>query len=257
PRLSLLGRICTLLIGLSALFSGTARVDQPAAIWQQANQLYQQEQYEQAAAAYHRLDSAGFQSASLYYNLGNCYYRMSHIAPAVLYYERALFLDPTNSIIKDNLQLAQARVDPGITTLEPMFLIRWWNHLQVAFSPSVWGIVAFLIFLSLLTLIYGQQRRPIAFFGRWLALASCLLIGAFLMLYLSYRQYAHTDKMVVMEPETPFFETANMTATPESVLPEGLVVHFSRAQGNRYAVRLPNGNEGWVAAERLQKVQPE
>ena len=52
------------------------------------DKLYQKGNYAQAVRGYEKLLEQG-ESAALYYNLGNCYYRLDNIPHAVLAYERA------------------------------------------------------------------------------------------------------------------------------------------------------------------------
>jgi len=52
------------------------------------DKLYQKGNYMQAVKGYEKLLKQG-ESAALYYNLGNSYYRLDNIPHAVLSYERA------------------------------------------------------------------------------------------------------------------------------------------------------------------------
>jgi len=83
-----------------------------------ANDLYVATSYAQAIEVYEEISKQGYESATLYYNLGNAYYRINKIAPAILNYERALRLDPSNLDIQHNLKLAKAKtVDKMKATL--------------------------------------------------------------------------------------------------------------------------------------------
>ena len=63
------------------------------------DQSYQTEHYSDAIALYLEAMERDGTSSDLYYNLGNAYYRSGQIADAILSYERALRLDPTNSVL--------------------------------------------------------------------------------------------------------------------------------------------------------------
>jgi tetratricopeptide (TPR) repeat protein len=80
----------------------------PGAVFNRANALYDGGEYEQAAQLYERLVDAGLTDASLFYNLGNSYYKSGAIGRAVLYYERARRLDPRNEDINANLSMARS-----------------------------------------------------------------------------------------------------------------------------------------------------
>src|ERR1700744_3575460 len=76
-------------------------------LWQKANELYQQKQYDSAAQCLEQIAALKPQNEIVYYNLGNTYYKLNKIAPAVLNYERALRINPDYKEAKDNLLLAQ------------------------------------------------------------------------------------------------------------------------------------------------------
>ena len=73
------------------------------------NDLYKKGQYEQAIDAYSTVLNAKKQSAELYFNIGNCYYKLNKVAPAIYNYEKALVLDPNNPDVLNNLKFAQKR----------------------------------------------------------------------------------------------------------------------------------------------------
>ena len=45
-------------------------------LYSRANQLYKTKQFRQAADEYEKLIGQGYKNAEVYYNLGNCYYKM-------------------------------------------------------------------------------------------------------------------------------------------------------------------------------------
>nr|HPH16215.1 tetratricopeptide repeat protein [Bacteroidales bacterium] len=75
---------------------------------QRAKILYDTQQYDSVIVLYNQLISSGNVSDKLYFNLANAYYKQREIAQAILWYERALVLDPYNDDIRNNLRIAQA-----------------------------------------------------------------------------------------------------------------------------------------------------
>ena len=64
---------------------------------------------------------------TLYYNLGNAYYRMDDITHAVLAYERALLLSPGDTDVRFNLQMARSKTIDKIVPESEMFFVTWRN----------------------------------------------------------------------------------------------------------------------------------
>ena len=76
-------------------------------LFNEANDLYAKKNYEEAAKKYEAIVANGFESSALYYNLGNAYFKIKNIPSAILYYEKAALLDPSNDDIVFNLELAR------------------------------------------------------------------------------------------------------------------------------------------------------
>ena len=59
-----------------------------------AHSAYDREHYQEALQLYLQEAQNTGTSSNLFYNIGNAYYRMSDYTHAILYYERALRLNP-------------------------------------------------------------------------------------------------------------------------------------------------------------------
>ena len=96
----------------------------------QANSLYLSAHYVESIAAYEKLLQGGVESAALYYNLGNAYYRTGKIAASILNYERALKLDPNNKDAKYNLELVNSKKVDRINSVDKLFFVQWIDSLR-------------------------------------------------------------------------------------------------------------------------------
>ena len=63
---------------------------------EQANKAYSEDKFIEALKLYEEAVAKEGVSTELYYNIGNTYYRLGSKGKAILYYERALALDPSN-----------------------------------------------------------------------------------------------------------------------------------------------------------------
>lgn len=229
----------------------------PDSLWVQGNHYYSQKLYDTALRYYRQIEVKGLDNAALFYNMGNTYYRLGNTAKSVLYYERALFRDPQNKTIKDNLSLAQARVQLPMTPKTPVFFISWWQAFLQYVSPIIWATIMLLCFLVGLWYIYKNIKRGglSQFAGRWLALVASGFIISGLFFYFSYHVRAYSNKAVVMIDNTPFYSHKGDTDAVGQ-LPEGSVVKIKLEKEGWYDVNLPNGSRAWVSVNSLEKVQP-
>ena len=72
--------------------------------WNTASQAYTDGQWNEAIASYEQINSIGLESAALYCNMGNAYYKDGNISRAILNYERALKVDPSYEDARFNLE---------------------------------------------------------------------------------------------------------------------------------------------------------
>lgn len=127
------------------------------------------EDYLEAIRLYNAAIEKDGSSAAIYYNLGNAYYRADSLAKAIICYERALRLDPTDKDIRANLDFVNSKIidaqsSNGITNV----LVE--KSMQM-FSPNGWAIISVIIFVGVLLLAAGYifsrniRLRKVYFFA--------------------------------------------------------------------------------------------
>lgn len=91
------------------------------AAFQNANRMYDDGEYDEAALTYERLIGLGADDPTLYYNLANAYYKTDDLGRAILNYMRARRLAPFDADIAANLDLAlrKAETSPSLRTRPP------------------------------------------------------------------------------------------------------------------------------------------
>ena len=97
--------IFTFLFSIAGLFSGELFAQTP---FQQAETFYRAGQYAQALSAYEQDLKNHPNDPYLYYNIGNCYFKMGSKGLAAASYYRAFKLYPQDEDIRHNLTLALA-----------------------------------------------------------------------------------------------------------------------------------------------------
>ena len=152
--------------------------------FEDGNSAYNEGNYEQALTFYNSVVESGMESAALYYNMGNTYYKMKDYPKSILYYEKALKLDPSNEDIKTNLEIANLAIVDKITPIPKSFIAKWWDGVGSAFSADGWAwisIVALALLLVCLFMFLMSRRmgmRKAGFFIGLLA-ALCLAVSVF------------------------------------------------------------------------------
>lgn len=219
---------------------------------------YAKGDYQQAAECYTKLLKVG-ESAELYYNLGNCEYRLGNITQSIIAYERALRLNPGDSDTRYNLQFLRGKTIDKVVPVDEMFFVTWYHSLQNLMSIDAWAILAVSAFVLALILIlaylFGSNilLRKIGFFGALVG----LLIFVLGLLFAYQRKVALSEHniAIVLTP------TLNVKATPAESSSDAFVIH----EGTRltitdssmnvwYGVRLDDGKEGWLPKNSVEVI---
>lgn len=226
-----------------------------AAAWNAAARAYDRKAYDSALSAYLELESKGYTAAGLYYNIGNCYYRLGETGPAVYYYRKALLREPSDKKAAVNLALAEQRIRQPLNTVQPVFFIQWWKGLTTGVSPVIWGWFLFILWIGLLLLLYLKTGRSsrLPYLNRWLAFDLLLFLAAGTLFYYSYQSRYRSPLAVVMT-DAPLAASPGQEVPVSGVVPEGTTVAIKSAGNGLYELRLPNGGSGWVDAGAVRKL---
>lgn len=243
------------------ILSGTghlaAQSEQLTKLWQQAEQQYTAQQYEEAAESYRQLMSYG-SSAALYYNYANSLFKSGETGQAILNYERALRLDPSNDNIRFNLEYANSRKTDQIEEIEPFFLQQWSRGIERMMSPNAWaytGTVCFTITL-ILVLVYlfckTTWLRKTAFFT---AVATLVLtITSVGYTFSSKANAMRHDEAIVLAGSVSVKSSPDESGTEVFVIHEGTKVKIVSVLGGWREVKIADGNLGWIPAENIEVI---
>lgn len=224
-------------------------------MWQLAEQQYADKQYTEAAETYKGMLEYG-SSASLYYNYANALYKSDNIGQAILNYERALRLDPSNENIRFNLEYANRMKTDKIDTIEPFFLTQWIDALGRCTTSNGWayiGIGSFAVTLVLLLVyLFGRRRwlRKTAFFT---AIATFLLTIVATSYALSIKSdIQHNHAAIVMQGSVSVKSSPDQSGTEVFVIHEGTKVWIKSTLTEWSEIRLADGNTGWLMSADIE-----
>ncbi|HEX2395931.1 MAG TPA: tetratricopeptide repeat protein [Bacteroidales bacterium] len=222
------------------------------------NEYYMQKQYAMAEQCYSRVIQLGFESADLYFNLGNALYKQEKLAAAILYYEKALILKPGDQDIKENLALANARIIDKIDAIPEFFVKRWINGLKSMFSPDTWAIICLVLFvlglagflMYYISSSYGFKRAAFT-----IGVVFIILLGISVTLMITrIRTIINKESAIIMSTSVTARSSPDEQSTNVFVLHEGTKVSITDSILNWKEIRIPNGNTGWVPEESLEEI---
>ena len=222
----------------------------------EADSAYAQEHYQKAAQQYEQLLKKGV-SAELYYNLGNCYYRMDHITLAVLNYERALLLSPGDKDIRFNLQMARSKTIDKIVPESEMFFVTWYRSLVNLMSVDGWARMALIslvaaIFLALAYLFANLVwLRKIGFFGGLFFVM--IFLASNLFAWQQKKAFVFRSGAIIMRSAVNVKSTPSKNGTDLFILHEGTKVNITDATMRGWKkIRVADGKEGWIETKEIE-----
>jgi len=246
-----------LLLGIVPLKAQTPPADRFAA----ANAAYLNDRYNQAAERYIALIKEGYSSASLHYNLANAQYKLKRIGSAVLHYEKALRLDPSNAEIEHNLNLVRASITDNPDAVTDLAILEQGKRFYRVQSAGFWAIcslvviwLSFFAALGFLRSRRGSQRR-IAFFG---GISLSVISIVLLWLSLQKRSVEKDSGQAIVMLSTVSLRDAPNGAQEVMILREGYRVKILDQLQEWQQVEITNtdGSEnlGWVKEDALAKI---
>jgi tetratricopeptide (TPR) repeat protein len=221
-------------------------------LWKNANRCYQQKEYDSAAYYYEQIAAGNPETPEVYYNLGNAYYKLNQIGPAVLNYERTLRLNPAHKEAEDNLSLAQSRIINRIQPTQDVFFVKWWQKLTAPSQASTWAIISAMLFICFISLLllkrFGKLSAPGQFIGFVFLLWLCIC-G---LSYASSKNKLNSGMAVVMQQDTPF--TLSPDGKQLSLVPEGTTIKWESESKGWVKTVLPDGRTGYMRKDALGKI---
>ncbi len=244
-----------LILILLILASGAVAADF-AEEFQQANQFYEQREYESAIRLYESILSEGIESAELYYNLGNAYFRNDDIGHAILNYLRAQRLDPADEDIRHNLEFARqfSRVKMEGVKLNPVTgflesLVQPYRLHTMAWVSSI----LFILFCLVLMIRYGLGfRGPLIRAGVIVGLVLVVIFSG--LTTFKYRTDYLTRRVVIVAEDSPILNGPTANADLEFQGAPGLVAEVVATSGDYYNVLFENKRRGWIKQDLVAEV---
>jgi len=239
-------------------FACVAFGQSPEQMFERANSLYQQGKAAEARDLYESIVQNGFVSSDVYYNLGNAHYKTGNIARAILNYERARRLMPSDEDLRHNLQLANLLITDRIETAPRLFVWDYWEGLKDMFSTRTVTWLAYLVFVALVVLVAlvilarTYRLRKAGFLAS--AATGLALIALLVVLSAKIADDRRTDEAIVLATITTVKNSPDSKSSDAFVLHAGVKVQIIDSVSDWVKIRLADGKVGWMektAAETI------
>ena len=249
-------RIFTLILLVFSLVNLYA--DEKGELWTKANDAYSMGQYETALNDYIEIEKNGYQSYKLYYNMGNAWYKTGNMGKAILYYEKALKLNPAGEDALNNLQIAKLQTLDKIDVLPEFIVSTWIKDIRNLMSSNGWGYTAIGLFAVVCILLLLFKFAPTTGGRKLSFVLACVVFLFFIFAVLfafSLRAKAKSeDNAVVMVPVSNVKSAPNSTGNNLFILHEGSKVEILEQAGKWCRIEISDGRQGWLEEKDIEVI---
>lgn len=231
-----------LFFAFSTLLTAVAIADDFAA----ANEAYKNSDYEKSVELYEALIPRE-QSAAVLYNLGNALYELKEYPKAILQFEKALAITPSNPEIRANLKLAQEALQ-----LQPQEL-SWTETVAVKLNVNTWAWISVVSFWGALALLILPSlwgwRGPLK------SGLIVLLVILFSVSTIGLIGYHGLAKLGIAITEEAALKISPTTTSPtKEYLKPGEAASIEREHGDFFFIKTAQNKEGWVNSEYFKPI---
>ena len=225
-------------------------------IFESANEMYRQQNYEKAIEYYKFLEKYNLISSELFYNLGNSYYKLNKVGPSIYYYEKALKLNPLNKDVQNNLVFARRLALDNIEELPKTVFQKLNSRYLQKLSYNQWAIVS-IVFCALGSLLFllfyfsNQPRSKRTFFVTSL-ISFLFLIISLTITYNQFSYFKNNKVAIVFAEETEVRNAPSLNSEEVFTLHEGTKVIVLDTIDDWKKIKIADGKIGWIIAGDIQ-----
>lgn len=243
------------IFGFSLLFE--VKAQKPEELFTKANSLYNENAFDSALVVYKNIIDQGYSSATLYYNIGNTYYKLRNYPLAIYYYEKSLKLEPNNEDTRHNIEIAQLFLTDKIEAVPELFIKTWWNNLSNSFTLNTWSIITLALIGISLTCIFfyitakTRGLKKSMFFS---GIIMILLLACSLSISINKNNYISThNEGIIIIPTITIKSSPSTSSVDLFVLHEGAKVKILDNTDGWEKIKIANGSIGWLPTSAIIK----
>lgn len=227
-------------------------------VFQKGNEHYLKGEYQESIKTYESIAEKGYQGKSLYYNLGNAYFRIGKIGLAILYYEKAKKLSPSDEDINYNLAFANSKIADKIETLPRFFLFDWWENSLALFSITGWTYTAYMFYLFILGAVGyyyfagSLKGQRIAFYSG--IISAFFLVLTIVLLVVNLNRELNYKYGIIVDPTVVVKFSPDQNSKDAFVVHEGLKVQAEDNVSDWVKIKLIDGKVGWLKKNEVKLI---
>ncbi len=244
-RYTFLGLILFLIFSVAEIAAQQSRFDE-------ANEMLEESQYQDAIQLYKSIADEGYESGALWLNMGIAYSQLDSLGVSKFYLMKASRFKETEDLAEESLEYVNDRFSRQSAVLPPLPWDRFFNYLGDRFGVSGLVFIALLfLYFGVALLIWSWFRKE---FQKLLKVSAAILLSVCLLFFLfsvivNYQQNRYGTGVMV-ERQGAVYEQPREEAPVVSMAFEGYTMRVDFKESEEHPdwkyIRLENGMFGWV-----------
>ena len=219
---------------------------------------YNQGEYQKAISSFTTILENGQHSSSLYFNLGNSFYKINDVANSIFYFEKALQLSPNDKDIANNLSFSKNMLIDKIEILPTNQIKQFLNYILGILDVNQWLYFGLIILYvsALFFLFYFFNSKAVLKKNYFIAsIVSLFFAMGFISLGITKNLNQKSNLFaIVFDQKIDFRTEPNYRSEVLFNLHEGTKVLIKEELNDWVFVEIQDGNKGWIETQSVKKI---
>lgn len=224
-------------------------------IFASANVLYKEGKYVEAINKYTEINKAGFESAELYFNLGNCFFKNGQLGKSLLNYERARIFMPMDSDLRSNYNFVRSQLILDKQYFSKNIFFRFIDRFFDSWSVDFLAIFVLVVWIIIFSLLAIRLVIPtqINFTSSFLIIA--IILGVFVGSgFIRKISWIEKSAIIIDKEVEAKFEPI-VSATTHFKIYEGNIVQVIDKNTDWIKIKRSDGKIGWVLSNSIERIK--
>jgi tetratricopeptide (TPR) repeat protein len=249
--------LCLAQAGGASSPSEERREKTPAAYFYEADSLYAKGEFQKAIDEYSEILNKGYESGSLYYDIGNAYFKLGDLGRAILYYERARTLIPLDADLKTNLEYAQSLMEESGGAESRRWWMKYFENLTAVINLRDLALLLsagylLIVFLFAAHIVYRDRIKKRLVIPLVLLAAALLRVGSSFGARLYERELLRPAIVLAKEAECRFEPFDTSTVYFKVYAGNKVYVLISKESWSK--IRRPDGKMAWLKNDAIERI---
>lgn len=227
-------------------------------IQQDAISSYNDKDYQTALEKFSLLENEGIINADLYYNIGNCYFRINEVGRSILYFKKAIKVRSDHSAARRNLEYALTFTIDKQESDDQSVIRSFWLKAFDSISINLLAIITLIIFsiiimfICLMIIHYKNREKTVPIFITTIFIF--LFSVFFIISILKWQEFNKTDEAVLLSTSAIGYSGPGEDFTRVFTIHEGMIFTIEKSEDNWSLIKLENGLGGWINKDTYVKI---